>query len=195
MNRIHDLYQPLEHFAIWQNGFSPEEIQKIVDTGELAEFNKGQVGSSTDAKVDDNIRDTDITWIAQSPENGWIYQRMSQIATRVNHDKYQFDLSHFQPFQYGKYKPGGHYTWHYDSGPNLPEHRKLSFVLGLTDPELYEGGELQLNVHGGQETPHSMKLRKGDIVVFPSWVTHRVTPVISGERMTMVGWAVGPKFK
>ena len=191
------LHLPLENFVVWENGFSDEDIKQIIALGELSEFKKGQVGgaSSEDSITDSNIRDTDIAWIDPEDRSRWLYDRFGQFAAQINHDKYQFDLSHFQPLQYGTYRGGGHYTWHYDSGPNMPEHRKLSFVLGLTDPNEYEGGELQININGNCETPHSIKIRRGDLIVFPSYVAHRVTPVTSGERRTLVGWACGPKFK
>ena len=195
MNRIRPVYSPLEPFVIWENGFSKEEIDKIVAAGELSAFNKGQVGAGGGAVIDSAIRDTDIVWLEQNEANGWIYEKLSAAAARVNYDKFQFDLVNLQPLQYSKYKLDGHYSWHYDSGPNMPEHRKLSVVLGLSDPDSYEGGELQINAHGDQNKPHSLKIKRGDLVVFPSFMGHRVTPVTSGERLTLVGWAVGPKFK
>lgn len=196
MNKIPELHQPLENMVIWQNGFNSEELDKVIAACELSEFNKGSVGGGqTPQMVDANVRETDVTWVEQNAANGWIYQRMANLAARINADKFQFELSHFQPLQYGKYKPNGHYTWHYDSGPNLPEHRKLSFVVALSDPDSYEGGEFEINIKGNQDEPHSMKIRRGDMVVFPSYVAHRVVPVTSGERLTLTGWVVGPKFK
>lgn len=195
MNAIPELHLPLENLVVWENGFTADELDQIIALGELAEFNKGQIGTGSRATVDNAVRDTDITWLEPSPDTQWVYDRMTQFAARINHDKFQFDLSHFQPFQYGKYQPGGHYTWHTDSGPNFPEHRKLSFVVGLSDPAAYEGGELELNTGGDADKAHGMKIRRGDLVVFPSFVPHRVKPVTSGQRMTLVGWAVGPKFR
>jgi PKHD-type hydroxylase len=195
MNKIPKIHTSLENFIVWQGGFNEDELSKIIDFGELAEFQKGEVGSGEESKVFAETRETDITWIRPSPETEWIYNRMVNLAARINHDKFQFVLSHFQYFQYGKYKTAGHYNWHYDSGPDLPEHRKLSFVLGLTDPDSYEGGEFQININGDTEKAHSFKIRRGDLIVFPSYMGHRVTPVTSGERMTLTAWAVGPKFK
>ena len=191
------LHLPLEPFVIWENGFSPEEIDKIIALGELREFKKGTVGgNSIGSQVSDMvIRNTDITWIESAEDTHWLYERLLQFVAQINHDKFQFDLHHIENLQYGKYKQDGHYTWHMDSGPNLPNHRKLSFVLGLSDPNSYEGGELQINVNGSCDAPHAMKIRKGDLIVFPSFMSHRVTPVTKGERMTLVTWAVGPKFK
>ena len=61
----------------------------------------------------------------------------------------------------------------------------------MTDPEEYEGGELQLL------NPHvvSIERKKGMVVVFSSFVLHRVTPVLSGKRQSLVAWLSGPNFR
>jgi predicted 2-oxoglutarate/Fe(II)-dependent dioxygenase YbiX len=38
-------------------------------------------------------------------------------------------------------------------------------------------------------------LPKGSIVVFPSHVWHRVKPITSGERKSLVIWNLGKPFK
>ena len=73
-----------------------------------------------------------------------------------------------------------------------PHNRKLSFVLQLSDPSEYEGGELKL--YNAYE-PTTIKREKGLIVFFPSYTLHEVTPVTKGERYTLVGWVHGPAFK
>jgi PKHD-type hydroxylase len=195
MNRIPEMHIALDNFIVYQNGFNEDELNKVISFGELAEFQKGEIGSGEGSVVLAETRETDITWIHPHPDTQWIYERMTNIAAKINHDKFQFDLSHFQPFQYGKYKTNGHYNWHFDSGPNLPEHRKLSFVLGLVDPDGYEGGEFNLNVNGDSNKAHIFKIRKGDLIVFPAFMGHRVSPVTSGERLTLTAWAIGPKFR
>lgn len=195
---IPEFNPPMEPFVIWQGGFTPEEASKVIATHELSEFQLGKVGGNAvgETRLDGVVRETDVAWIVPTDENAWIYGRMRSLASKINFDKYQFELSHFQHLQFGRYKPGGHYTWHTDSGPSVPEHRKLSFVVGLTDPSLYEGGELQVWTGGDPETSAAkLRLRVGDVVAFPSFTMHRVTPVTKGERCTLVGWAVGPKFK
>ena len=34
----------------------------------------------------------------------------------------------------------------------------------------------------------------GTVIVFPSWIQHRVTPVTSGTRKSVSLWLIGPKF-
>lgn len=69
--------------------------------------------------------------------------------------------------------------------------RKLSGVLFLSNPESYEGGNFEMEDF---EMPFK-KAPQGSIIIFPSYLTHRVTPVLSGERYTAVCWATGPAFK
>ena len=56
----------------------------------------------------------------------------------------------------------------------------------------YEGGDLRL--YGGDDYDTAPK-KQGTIIGFPSYVLHEVTPVTSGVRYSLVGWAQGPKFK
>lgn len=192
---IPDVYKPIEPMVSWRSGFNKEEIHHIVQLGEMLQFQKGALGGGADGRVDPSIRETDITWFHPGEDTHWIYDRIRNLAARINYDKFQFDLTHFQHLQYAVYKPGGHYSWHTDAGSGTTEHRKLSFVVGLSDPEDYDDGELELNVGGNPDTAISMKLVPGDVVVFPSWVIHRVKPVTRGERRSLVGWAVGPAFR
>ena len=83
------------------------------------------------------------------------------------------------------------YGWHQDFGGLLS--RKLSLVMQLSDPEEYEGGELQIMVGG--EKPISINKQKGLVVVFPSWAVHQVTPVTKGLRQSLVAWVSGPNFR
>jgi PKHD-type hydroxylase len=108
---------------------------------------------------------------------GWEYQLISQEATQI-----------------GKYKSDdkGHYDWHMDSGPPKDGiQRKLSISILLSDPSEFEGGELQFK---GIEDKKILT-KQGSIVVFPSFIEHKVTPVTKGVRYSAVTWASGPSFR
>jgi len=55
----------------------------------------------------------------------------------------------------------------------------LSFTIFLLSPDEYEGGELIANVFGGEP---AVKYDRGDMVIYPSVLTHRVGAVTSGCR-------------
>ena len=193
--QIPEILLPEETVVVWENGFSDRDIEEIISVGEMCQFNQGTIGDMQSPTVNSEIRETEIAWIHPTEQTQWLYQRMTELAARVNFDKFKLDLTEFTPLQYSKYKVGGHYDWHMDSGPNIGVHRKLSFVLGLSDPDDYEGGELELNATGNLANATIMKIKKGHLVVFPSYIAHRVTPVTSGQRLTLVGWVIGPKLR
>ena len=82
--------------------------------------------------------------------------------------------------------------------------RKLSVTCQLTDGSEYEGGELQFDYrdydpHLREESKHVTTVKeilpKGSIIVFPSYVWHRVQPVTKGTRYSLVMWNLGYPFK
>jgi len=197
MRNIDKFSPPYEPVIVWRGGFTPEECEHIIKAGELAEFQKGSIGGPKN--VDLNVRDTDITWIEPLEENKWMFERLHDILLQVNHDKYQMDFSRFDGFQYSKYNVDGHYDWHVDV-ENKPRpgglFRKLSISIMLTDNDNYKGGALLINENGG-ENKRATKLQPkiGDIVFFYSYLPHKVEKVTSGERITLVTWALGEKYK
>ena len=72
---------------------------------------------------------------------------------------------------------------------------KLSLTLQLSDGSEYEGGNFELNDGTGQGLPYDALRKKGSVLIFPSFLMHRVTPVTSGVRKTIVAWFEGRQFK
>ena len=96
--------------------------------------------------------------------------------------------------QFTEYKsPGQHYDMHIDklSGGVV---RKLTFVLQLTDPDTYEGSDLEMILGAGKDTFKTLRTR-GTLILFPSYNLHRVTPITKGTRHSLVGWITGKPFK
>jgi PKHD-type hydroxylase len=120
---------------------------------------------------------------------------MQALLQGANEQFHNFELTGFpDDFQYTVYHSteGGHYDWHMDLSTRQPIPRKLSLSIQLSDPDDYEGCDLQFYGHHQLETAPRTR---GTAIVFPSYILHRVTPVISGTRKALVAWAGGPKFK
>lgn len=85
-----------------------------------------------------------------------------------------------------------HYVWHRDS-LSIPGKsvRKLSFSIQLSDPADYQGGDLEFM----PENTNALMKQKGNIIVFPSYITHRVSPMLYGARYAIVGFIHGPEWK
>lgn len=186
-----------EHsFVTWENGFTNEELDRIIFYGDSQSKYKATVGSGDKTSVITEIRESTISWISYNNETSWFYDRMAWITRQLNGKFYKFDLHGFcEDMQYTVYsgENNEHYTWHIDAGTqsDFPP-RKFSLVVQLNDPNDYEGGELQIFTSG---EPISVLKQRGLVAAFPSYVLHRVTPVTSGVRKTLVVWSCGPAFK
>ena len=180
-------------FASWSDGFTEEEIDKIISIGDKLTLDTAKVGY--DLSVKDKIRSSKTGWVDLLPETTFIYDKLAYIARQLNGQFFDLDIWGFvEHLQYTVYdEKDNHYTWHLDRGGSTSQApRKLSLVLQLSDPSDYEGGDLE--IFEGAE-PTIVEKEKGLVVAFPSFVLHRVTPVTKGIRKTLVVWLTGPRFK
>jgi len=150
------------------------------------------------------VRNSDLVWL----EEPWIYRELEPYIHMANKNAgWNFQWDNSESMQFTKYKLNQYYDWHCDSWDKPDENnkiRKLSMTCQLTDGSEYQGGELEFdfrnyNPNMREETRHLKKakeiLPKGSIIVFPSFVWHRVKPVTKGIRYSLVMWNVGYPFK
>jgi PKHD-type hydroxylase len=157
-----------------------------------------------------NKRNSDVVWLNE----GWIYKELQPYIHQANKNAgWNFEWDRSESCQFTKYKHNQYYDWHCDSWakpydkPNSPDNgkiRKLSMTCQLTDGSEYEGGELEFDFRNydpnmREEAIHLKQakeiLPKGSIIVFPSFVWHRVKPVTKGVRYSLVMWNLGYPFK
>ena len=124
-----------------------------------------------------------------------VYDNITRTIRDINTDVWNYSIDSWESLQYCEYlaEDSGHFDWHIDPPARSAQHiqRKLSFSIGLSDHDDYEGGELQFRY--GMEDSY-VKIGRGEIVIFPSFILHRVTPVTEGKRRVVVGWGLGPNF-
>ena len=166
-------------------------------------------GKLNDKQIKDlkQKRDSAVVWLDEK----WIYREIHPYVQQANLRagwRFQWDWS--EHAQFTKYDKGQYYDWHCDSwdvpynkGKDHPWNgkiRKLSVSLSLSDPKEYKGGELEFDFRNFEpdKKPNLKRckelLPKGSIVVFPSFVWHRVTPVTKGSRYSLVLWNLGWPF-
>lgn len=184
----------LRCFAVWSGGFSEDEIEKIVFLEQLQNFDKGKVGDDPNQPAPESVRNSEVAWIFPDQNSDWLFQRISGITSRVNYDHFMYNIDGIDSFQYTKYGIDQHYTWHWDVAFGWENYqRKISLIVMLSDPDEYEGGEFEICNNGNLDEIVSIKPAKGDIVFFASWMPHRVKPVTSGERKSLVAWVMGER--
>jgi PKHD-type hydroxylase len=175
-------------YAFWNNAFSKEECQTIINIAK----DKGLVKGTTTGES--NVRDSKICWLYPVNNMDWVFRRVTDITLNLNERFFKFDLFGLnEGFQFTNYEaPSGKYGKHVDRGMNIPV-RKLSISIQLTNPEDYDGGELKL--YNGEEEGTVMDKTQGTLIIFPSYVLHEVMPVTKGERNSLVTWVTGKQFK
>jgi PKHD-type hydroxylase len=181
------------NYYYFEEAFTPEEIQEIIQMGENQELYNGMIGGG-DNTENLEYRRSKIAFLEPTEETQWVFDRLAEYAILANENMWNFDLTDFaDDIQYTTYlgDQAGHYDWHTDVGESVC-NRKLSMVLQLSTDEEYEGGNVQLNVG---HTVMNFGKDIGGLYIFPSFVLHRVTPVVSGVRRSLVAWITGPNLK
>ena len=162
--------------------------------------------SKEDIKNIQRKRKSDLVWLNDT----WIYKELHPYVHKANEMAgWNFDWDFSESCQFTIYKKGQYYDWHCDSwdkpydkeGPEKGKIRKLSVTVSLTNPKEYKGGELEFDFRNldPDKKPNIRTcteiLPKGSLVVFPSFVWHRVKPITEGERNSLVIWNLGYPFK
>ena len=202
--------------SVWYYTNLPEDIVEIIER-DLEENYDYQMADSRlhgDA-LNKEKRNSQNAWI---PTEHWVAGFLWHYVQRANRENFLYNLRNIdgESLQYTRYGEGQFYGWHNDAGlanqykpmsvgnredglasdfvnENIEMVRKLSFSIQLSDPDDYEGGNLQLMDETGRI--YIAPRQKGCICLFDSRTQHRVLPVKKGIRKSIVGWTVGPRWK
>tara|TARA_S200002703_G_scaffold44458_1_gene38883 strand:- start:6698 stop:7327 length:630 start_codon:yes stop_codon:yes gene_type:complete len=162
-----------------------------------------------------NKRNSNVHFIEDNPQIAMMLMSFIKVGNHLT--QYNYDLTSNEMPQFTSYGKTQHYNYHVDSDSHigrkfifdLPKEnnlaytddvnlintiRKMSCSLILNDD--YEGGEFCTKILiEGKIVEHTIPAKAGDILIFPSNITHGVKPVTKGIRYSLVMWAAGPTFK
>ncbi|MGB0576418.1 MAG: 2OG-Fe(II) oxygenase [Alphaproteobacteria bacterium] len=169
-----------------RGAFADDECDAVIELARAQGLSKGIVGQS-DVELD--VRDSDIARLGRVAETEWLYKKVFDIVQHLNSEAWKFDLFESEDFQVAEYTNAGHYDWHLDISSQHPfSLRKLGVTVQLSDGDSYEGGNFEA-LYGPQADIAPRE--RGTIVIFPSFVLHRVAPVTSGSRFSLTAWVLG----
>jgi PKHD-type hydroxylase len=196
--------QPKEKWSAYYAfaaAFDPHSCARIIELGQQHPLEAGTVRSgsaSHDAMERDRIafRDCRIRWIPCAAATIDLFRAISEMVTVANSEQWQIDITGFiESLQFTEYdRLGANYHWHSDTGGGVASLRKLSFSLQLSPADAYEGGDLEFTFPLDAPT-RQMFRQQGTAIIFPSYLTHRVTPITAGKRISLVGWIAGPPYR
>lgn len=200
-------------YYYFKNVFSDLFCDEVIKYGNSQNEILARTGGTQDKKLNKKEkkqllkkRNSNVSWLDQE----WIYREIRPFLIEANKQagwNYHFD--YLESIQFTKYKLNQHYGWHVDEYPKpfdddceninwRGKTRKISAVIILSNPNDYKGGELMFKYFQGEKTKiESVKdfLPKGSIIVFPSYVLHKVKPVTDGLRYSLVVWTLGHPFR
>tara|TARA_R110002051_G_scaffold313151_1_gene388942 strand:- start:365 stop:970 length:606 start_codon:yes stop_codon:yes gene_type:complete len=200
----------IEKHRYWYfNTLSKKFINDLLLYGKQQELGDGVIGKNNEPLEKKELYKTRKSKVAFINEY-WINKELTPFINDANiNADWKFHLSETEPSQFTYYNSdNSFYGWHQDSFSEPYEnhnvsslngkYRKMSSIISLSDKEEYEGGELEFCwIQEGNYVVHVCKelYKKGAMVVFPSYIFHRVKPITKGERYSLVTWIVGEKFK
>ena len=204
--------------SVWYYTDLPVDIIEIIERDLTEVFDPRMEDSRLGGDaLNKEKRNSQNAWV---PTHHWVGGFMWHYIMRANRENFLYDLKCIdgESMQYTRYSAGQYYGWHNDAGlatqykpvavgnrgngqetfqdfvnERCEMIRKLSFAMQLSDPDDYEGGNVQLLDENGKS--YIAPRQRGSIMLFDSRTQHRVLKVTSGVRKSLVGWTVGPRWK
>ena len=182
----------------WDKEISHKTCQKLIKLGK-GKWDQAQTfGSKKKNQSLDDIRKSDIVWI----NDQWVYDLIWDYMLAANEQAgWKYNIVAAEDCQVTRYTKDDFYSWHKDGlGSHYEVHdkpdnkflhentRKLSMTIVLNSE--FEGGDFELR-DLDERVP---RLNEGSVIVFPSFIHHRVAPVTKGIRYSLVAWFVGPPY-
>lgn len=175
----------LRYHFLFADIFSPSECQRMIQTAQPY-----PVSADPYAAVHPSTSPCGVRRIlTQEADHLWILNRLRDIGFQVNQQYYHFAISGMEMPHVCEYQNQQMAEWHMDITDDVTSNRKLTILVFLSDPQDYTGGEFHC-----YPTTEPLVQTQGSVLFFPAFFLHKVTPVLTGTRYSLVTWAYGPPF-
>ena len=114
-----------------------------------------------------------------SDENEWFFEKVRESIDMVNMKFFKFENQGLWDSGIKEYSNGNGCSWHYD---DMSRGKRLGISILLNKPE--KGGEFE--IFNGEKI--SIDLKVGEVVIFPTFLFHRVKPIVQGKRIALLTW-------
>ena len=205
----------LDRIAGLTGVFTKDECAKIIDNA-LQNWpeRESQIQRDQGGKIEQNFAEDldyrNTTLFVPPSSDDWLFSNVLGSINGFNEreDGYGFqivglaeppNMMRYQAADIDKHGKPGKYDWHVDVGPGaVPSMRKLSYSI-LLNPGEYEGGEFvskigRKDVAFESHRDESVEDLTGTMILFPSYILHRISEVTKVTRYALVGWAHGNSF-
>ena len=185
-------------YFVKEKAFSESFCNDILRHGDQQKLELAKIADGNQVN-----RKSHVAWL----KNPQLIEQITPLINEANQQAgWNFLLKEFEPLQYTIYNIRDHYDWHIDTHAKSYDNgliRKLSFTICLNDDTTinnnYTGGNFEICIphpryHKHKYFKFQKNFKQGTIIVFPSYVWHKIHPVLSGTRKVLVGWVIGKPF-
>jgi hypothetical protein len=178
-----------KHEVCWvDSAFTPDEFRKLES-----------LIQSLEPSADIEANEIWVRSVVSVPFLGarWLYAAIARVLLNCSCVELSWNRPVFgTTAQYCRYPVGGHFnTWHCDESSDRSGYKDLGFILFVSDPSEYDGGEFQTMKSSNRATESSSEVAESHrpsantVLVFcAKSLMHRVMPVTRGVRRTFVLW-------
>jgi len=182
-------FEVLQNAIVFRNAF--EDLSGFIEEQKQKPLQDSGLSSANIDRYDTDIRESKQVSINH---NNPVVEKVREISKFANENYFKINISQYaKENHFIQYDNGGKFEKHTDTIWNADVKdldkkpvRKLSCITLLNDD--FTGGKLALWYTGNR---YSFLFNAGDVVFFPSYVHHKVDPVKSGVRYSLVSWSHG----
>lgn len=175
---------------MWRRAIGKETIAKIEKAASQAQRRTATTKKSQQEVTDDRV--SEIAWLS---DQYWLRDLLYGYVVEANRTAFGVDVQNVADIQFTEYHGDkkGKFDWHNDViwTEERAFDRKISVTVQLSDPVDYHGGAFEFSDWPSPENSRE----QGTVLVFPSYLTHRVAPVAQGTRRSLVAWFEGPRWR
>ncbi len=197
------------YYYYYNKALSKKWCEEIIQLGKSKQANFAKTmdfenSSDCIAKKKQTDRLSDVSWLDEKK----IYETLHPFLKDANEKSgWNFQWEESEQIQFTTYNKGCFYDWHMDCiyqedykkrKDYKNKQRKLSMTVCLSDENNFTGGDFEFdfrNMRGSHKKICKEIKQQGSIIVFPSFVWHKVHPILSGTRYSLVMWSVGDPWK
>jgi len=175
-----------------ENFLSLSQCQKLMRYLETGKATDSELAGNYDNDlVNKKVRDNKEVVI----NNEKLNNKLKMVFELSNQSIWKYYIQELEKVKILRYENGGKYKWHTDMGSKETSTRKLTAVVQLSDETLYEGGNLEFGITDDSgEKNYTAPRTRGSIIIFPAFLSHRVTPITKGRRYSLITWMNGDCF-
>ena len=178
-----------ELYQLWTSALTGAQTDSITTAALCQPARDATIFSTAESMQD--MRSSTIRWVPDQ----WVQDLLWGYVQQANDKAFDIDVQNDAEIQFTEYHAAqaGHYDWHHDVQWNGSSQfdRKLSITVQLSDPSEYQGGVFEFD----DVKTNADFTSKGTILIFPSYLRHRIRPVTKGTRRSLVAWFGGPRWR